>query len=158
MCHQIAFWYKVMNLSIPQAVSMSGGVYLWKEGREVPDTMHVSMEHAEEILFSWDSGFGNSHPGVSEEVLGTDGTIARGQQIRYLPQKVNRPDGAEILGQTATPQQAHMRNFFDCIRTGREPNAPFDLGYKVSVTCRMAIESYWQGRTVQWDSAREETV
>ena len=158
MCHQIAFWYKVMNLSIPQAVSMSGGDYLWKDGREVPDTMHVSMEHAEEILFSWYSGFGNSHPGVSEEVLGTDGTIARGQQIRYLPQKVNRPDGAEILGQTATPQQAHMRNFFDCIRTGREPNAPFDLGYKVSVTCRMAIESYWQGRTVQWDSAREETV
>jgi predicted dehydrogenase len=158
MSHQIAFWYKAMGLEIPQAVSMSGGVYLWKDGREVPDTMHVSMEHSEEILFSWDSGFGNSHPGVSEEVLGTDGTIVRSQQIRYLPQKVNRPDGAEILGQTATAPQAHMRNYFDCIRTGKEPNCPFELGYRVSVTCRMAIESYWQGRTVQWDSAREEIV
>jgi predicted dehydrogenase len=158
MCHQIAFWYKVMGLKIPHAVSMSGGVYLWKDGREVPDTMHVSMEHGEEILFSWDSGFGNNHPGVSEEVLGTDGTIARGQQIRYLPQKVNRPDGAETIGQTPTAPQAHMRNFFDCVRTGRDPNCPFEIGYRVSITCRMAIESYWSGRLVRWDAEREEIV
>ena len=38
---------------------MTGGIYLWKDGREVPDTMNVSMEHAEELLFTWDSGFGN---------------------------------------------------------------------------------------------------
>ena len=25
---------------------MTGGVYLWKDGREVPDTMSVSLEHA----------------------------------------------------------------------------------------------------------------
>jgi hypothetical protein len=91
-------------------------------------------------------------------VLGTDGTIVRGQQIRYLPQKVNRPDGAEVLGQSTTAPQAHMRNFFDCMRSGRETNCPFEIGYRVSVACRMAIESYWQGRTVQWDAAREEIV
>jgi predicted dehydrogenase len=158
MCHQLAFWYKTMGLQIPRSVSMSGGVYLWKDGREVPDTMHVSLEHSEEILFSWDSGFGNSHPGVSEEVLGTDGTIVRGQQIRYLPQKVNRPDGAEVLGQTPTAPQAHMRNFFDCIRSGREPNCPFEIGYRVSIACRMAIASYWSGRTVHWDAEQEEIV
>jgi predicted dehydrogenase len=158
MCHQIAFWYKVLGLRIPQAVSMSGGVYLWKDGREVPDTMHVSLEHGEEVLFSWDSGFGNSHPGVTEDVLGTDGTIVRGQQIRYLPQKVNRPDGAEVLGQTPTQPQAHMRNFFDCMQTGREPNCSFEIGYRVSIACRMAIESYWTGRLIRWDAEREEMV
>jgi predicted dehydrogenase len=158
MCHQVAFWYKVMGLQIPQAVSMSGGIYLWKDGREVPDTMHVSMEHTEEVLFSWDSGFGNNHPGVTEEVLGTDGTIIRGQQIRYLPQKVNRPDGAEALGATPTAPQAHMRNFFDCMRTGREPNCPFEIGFRVSITCRMAIESYWTGRLARWDAEREEII
>ena len=60
MCHQLAFWYKVMNLQIPQAATMVGGVYLWKDGREVPDTMNVRMEQPEEMLFSWDSGFGNN--------------------------------------------------------------------------------------------------
>jgi predicted dehydrogenase len=158
MCHQLAFWYKVMNLQIPRAVHMAGGLYLWKDGREVPDTMNVSLEHPEEILFSWDSGFGNNHLGNTEDVLGTDGTVSKGQQIRYFPQKVNRPDGNEMLGTTTTPRNAHMQNFLDSIRTGKEPNCPFDVGFRVSIACRMAIESYRQGRTVRWDPAKEEIV
>jgi len=158
MCHQVAFWYKVMGLQIPESVSMTGGIYLWKDGREVPDTMSVAMAHREEILFSWDSGFGNSQLGSTEDVLGTDGTISKGQQIRYLPQKVNRPDGLETLGQTPTQPRAHMQNFIDCIRSGKQPNCPFDVGYRVSIACRMAVESYRQGRTVKWDSKKEEIV
>ncbi len=158
MCQQIAFWYKAMGLTIPHSVAMTGGIYLWKDGREVPDTMHVSMEHDEEILFSWDSGFGNNQPGVTEEVLGTDGTIVKGQQIRYLPQKVNRPEGSEMLGQSVTQPRAHMQNFLDAIRTGKETNCPFEVGYRVSIACRMAVASYWSGRTVRWDPAAEEIV
>ena len=157
MSQQLAFWYKVMGLEIPHAVTMSGGLYRWQDGREVPDTMNVTMEHPT-LLFSWDSGFGNNQLGVTEDVLGTDGTISRGQQIRYLPQKVNRPDGMEMLGQTNTPPRAHMQNFLDSIRTGRQTNCPFDIGFRVSVACSMAIESFYAGRTVRWDPAKEEIV
>jgi predicted dehydrogenase len=158
MCHQLSFWYKVLGLKIPKAVTMVGGVYLWKDGREVPDTMNVAMEHPEEILFSWDSGFGNSQLGSSEDVLGTDGTISKSQQIRYVPQKQNRPDGAEMMGATRTAPGAHMQNFFDSMRSGKEPNCPFDVGFRVSIACRMAVESYLQGRTMRWDPAKEEIV
>jgi len=158
MCHQVAFWYKVMGLKIPHTANMSGGLYLWKDGREVPDTMNVALEHHEEILFSWDSSFGNNHLGSSEDVLGTDGTISKSQQIRYLPQKVNRPDGAEMMGSTRTAPNAHMHDFLDAIRLGRETSCPFELGYRVSIACRMAVESYRQQRPVKWDAAREEIV
>ena len=156
MCHQLSFWYKVLNLKIPKAVTMNGGIYVWKDGREVPDTMHVSMEHSEEMLFSWDSGFGNNQLGVSEDVLGTDGAISKSQQIRFHPQKVNRPDGAEMMGTTRTVPNAHMANFLDSIRSGAEPNCPFELGFRVSVAARMAVESYRQGRTMRWDAGNEE--
>jgi predicted dehydrogenase len=158
MCHQLSFWYKVLGLRIPRAVTMVGGVYLWKDGREVPDTMNVAMEHSEEILFSWDSSFGNNHLGSAEEVLGTDGTISKGQQIRYSPQKVNLPTEKELLGQTPTPKNAHMQNWLDSIRAGKEPSCPVDLGFRVSIACRMAVESYRQGRTIRWDAAKEEIV
>jgi len=158
MCHQLSFWYKVLGLKIPRAVTMTGGVYLWKDGREVPDTMNVAMEHEEEILFSWDSGFGNNQLGSSEDVLGTDGTISKNQQIRYLPQKVNRPDGTEMAGVTRTAPRAHMQNFLDCIRSGGEPNCPFDVGFRVSIACRMAVDSYRQQRTVRWDPSKEAIV
>lgn len=158
MCHQLAFWYKCMDLKIPTAVTMTGGIYLWKDGRQVPDTMNVSMEHPEEILYSWNSGFGNSQLGVTENVLGTDGTIQRGQQVRYIPQKVNRNDLAEVQGTTPTAPRAHMQNFLDCIRSGTPTNCPFDIGYRVAVTCRMAVDSYRQKRTMHWDAAKEEIV
>jgi predicted dehydrogenase len=158
MCHQVSFWYKVLGIQIPRAVTATGGIFLWKDGREVPDTMNVSMEHGEELLFSWDSGFGNDRLGVEEAVLGTDGTIEKSQQIRYVPQKVNRPGVAELVGQTKTEPRAHMQDFLDAIRTGKEPNCPFDLGFRVSIACRMAVESYRTGRTVRWDPNKEEIV
>jgi predicted dehydrogenase len=162
MCHQLAFWYKLMGLKIPTVVYTGGGVYLWKDGREVPDTMSVSMEHQEEILFTWDSGFGNSELGITDHVLGTDGTIINASEmngpVRYIPQKVNRPDGTELQGQQRTPVNAHMKNFLDCIRSGQEPNAPFDLGFRVSIACRMAVDSYRFRRSLRWDPEKEEIV
>lgn len=158
MCHQLSFWYKALQLQVPNRVTMTGGVYLWKDGREVPDTMNVAIEQPEEILWSWDSGFGNSALGSTEDVLGTDGTISKGAQIRYAPQRVNRPDGTEIQGKTTTGALAHMQNFFDCVRSGKEPNCPFDVGFRVSIACRMAVESYRQGRAIGWDRAKEELV
>ncbi len=158
MCHQLSFWYKSLDLALPKAVNMTGGIYLWKDGREVPDTMNVTLEQPEEMQVSWDSGFGNNQLGVSEDVLGTDGTISKGQQIRYTPQKVNRPDGVEALGRETSDPKAHMRNFLDCIRSGKPTNCPFELGFRVSVACRMAVESYRQGRAMRWDPVKEEIV
>jgi predicted dehydrogenase len=158
MCHQVAFWYKVLALKIPSAVTMTGGLYLWKDGREVPDTMNVSMLQPEELLFSWISGFGNASLGVTEQVLGSDGTIMRGPQLRFLPEKLNAPQGEALMGDTPTPPASHMRNFLNAIREGQEINCPFDLGFRVSIACRMAVESYRQGRTMHWDATKEEIV
>jgi hypothetical protein len=63
-----------------------------------------------------------------------------------------------MAGVTRTDPKAHMQNFLDAIRTGREPNCPFDLGYRVAIACRMAVESYRQQRTVRWDAVQEEIV
>ncbi len=128
MCHQLSFWYKALNLQIPKAVTMTGGIYLWKDGREVPDTMNVSIEQPEDILISWDSGFGNNQLSVTEDVLGTDGTISKGPSIRYVPQKVNRPDGTEMLGRTtARRQRAHAE--LSGLHPGRQrTELPFRFG------------------------------
>lgn len=158
MCHQLSFWYKTLDLQIPRAASMTGGIYLWKDGREVPDTMSVSLEQPEEMLISWVSGFGNHQPGVTEQVLGDRGTISRDSQVRYAPQKINRPDGNEMTGRATHTPQAHMQNFFDCIRDRTDPNCPFEVGFRVSIASRMAVDSYRLGRTLRWDRTREEIV
>ena len=67
------------------------------------------------MLFTWDSGFGNNSSGGDGRRAGNAWhDCARGQQIRYVPQRVNRPGGAELMGQTPTTPRAHMQNFLDC--------------------------------------------
>jgi predicted dehydrogenase len=158
MCHQIAFWYKALGLAIPRRATMTGGIYLWKDGREVPDTMCVTLEQPEEMLISWNSGFGNDRLGSGEDVLGTDGTIEKASQIRYTPQRVNVKDRQEKLGVSRAPQHALMEDFIRSVRHGGETACPFDLGFRVSIACRMAVESYRQQRSVAWDPQREEIV
>src|SRR5256714_11530733 len=159
LCHQLSFWYKVMNLKIPKSATMNGGIYLWKDGREVPDTMNVTMEHEEELLFTWDSGFGNDQLQISEDVLGDNGTLSRTPaSLKYLPQKVNRKDGSEMNGMTRSNPKAHMQNFIDSVRGADKPNCPFEIGFRISIACRMAVESYRQKRTMRWDAGKGEIV
>ena len=163
MCHQLAFWYKILDLKIPTKVTTNGGLFLWKDGREVPDTMDTAMVHSEDLMYTWDSAFGNSQLGTTEDVLGTDGTISRGEEIVYRPQRVNRREPAEFKGQAVDRGQNHLdefhvRNFLECITTGKETNTPFELGFRVAIASRMAVEAYRQERMIRWDPVKEQIV
>ena len=168
LVHQVGFWYKMLDLKIPQNVTMVGANYISPE-MQVPDTMNVSMIQREKILFTWNSMFGNNLMGAGyDEALGNKGTILKDESanVRFIPQE--KKAVAPNLG--ATPGKApdivgmsdmsvlHMQNFFDCMRSRKETNCPLDLGFRSAVACRMAVESYRQGRTVKWDEEREEIV
>ncbi len=167
MVHQVGFWYKVLGLNVPQAVTMNGENYLSPK-MQVPDTMNVAMDQREKILFTWNSMFGNDYYGEGEDlVLGNQGTILCKElsAVRYVPQGAKAEEAAsktsgaapDIVGGGDTTDE-HMRNFFDCVRSRKEPNASFEIGFRSAIACQMAIASYRRGRTVRWDAEREEIV
>jgi hypothetical protein len=72
---------------------------------------------------------------------------------------VNRKDANEMMGTTRSDPKAHMQNFVDCVRgAAKQPNCPFEIGFRISIACRMAVESYRQRRTMHWDPVKEEIV
>ena len=166
MVHQVGFWYKLLDLKIPHKVTMVGANYLSPD-MQVPDTMDVTMIQGEKILFTWNSMFGNNIlGGGSDELLGNKGTILRigESDVRYIsPEKKSAAPmvgeapgkGPDIVGMSDTTV-LHMQNFFDCMRSRKETNCPLGLGFRAAVTCRMAVESYRQRRTVSWDMEKEE--
>ena len=94
MSQQLSFWYRALNLQIPRSATMNGGIYLWKDGREVPDTMSVTLEQPEEMLISWVVGLRQQPTGRHRRCAGRrTAPFSRANQVRYMPQKVNRPDG-----------------------------------------------------------------
>jgi len=170
MVHQVAFWYKVLGLRIPRSVTMSGYNYLSPE-MEVPDTMNVCMDQPENLMFTWNSMFGNNFYGEdgNDLALGNKGTVIRVvdavnylAQVRHAAPKEQTPAavGGEpnIVGSDEGDTEAHVRNFFDCVRSRKEPNCPFELGFRSAIACQMAITSLRQRRTVQWDAEKEDIV
>jgi predicted dehydrogenase len=168
MVHQLGFWYAVLGLTIPESVTMAGANYQSPK-MEVPDTMSVTMNYPEKILFTWNSMFGNSFYGETYDyLLGSKGTVMHDEsdQAAYWPQGKNGTGAAEGEAASVTRAKAgysdytlmHMQNFFDCVRSRKAPICPFELGFRTAVTCQMAITSYRQQRTVRWDAQSQDIV
>jgi predicted dehydrogenase len=164
MVHQVGYWHTVLNLKIPHAVTMTGANMLSPK-MDPPDVMDVSMHHtAEKILFTWNSMFSNNYFGEGHDLLlGTKGTIIHDEtdKPRYIPQAKGAKLSEANTGSTggyAEATDTHMQNFFDCVRSRKTPNCPFEIGFRSAIACQMAVRSYREGRTVTWDEQKEDIV
>jgi predicted dehydrogenase len=164
MVHQIAWIMSALDLPLPAAASMSGGVFSEKDGREVPDTIAVTLEFPNDVVVTWQSDFSNSRYGLGEHLLGSDGTIEHvagatdmvsgksGEATQYYPEKANRGDGRGLTSETS--DQNHMANWIDCIRTRKTPNATVDIGYRSAIAAHMSNLAYRHKQRTTLEMAR----
>lgn len=164
MIHQIAWIMSALDLPLPTAAFMSGGVFSEKDGREVPDTIAVTLDFPNEMVVTWQSTFSNRRYGLGQRILGSDGTIeyvagandmvtGKSQEtIRYYPEETNRPNGVALSGEA--PSQSHIANWIDCMRTRKTPNAPVELGYRSAVAVHMCNISYRRKRRITLEEAK----
>jgi len=164
MIHQMAWIMGALDLPLPSAAYMSGGVFSVKDGREVPDTIAVTLDFPNDLVVTWQSTFSNRCYGLGQKILGSDGTIeyiagatdmVRGEseeQVHYYPEKLNRPEGTALTGESPTP--SHMANWIDCIRSRKTPNAPVELGYRTAVVAHMSNLSYRGKRRITLAEAK----
>jgi hypothetical protein len=54
------------------------------------------------------------------------------------------------------PGAAHVKNWFDCIRNGGQPNANMDYGYKQGVTVAMGDLAWETNRKVYFDKEKRD--
>lgn len=169
MVHQIAWIMTVLDLPLPTAAYTSGGVFSEKDGREVPDTIAVTLEFPNDLVVTWQSTFSNRHYGLGDRILGSDGTIEHGfaesemvgtedrEYIRFGPETINRPDGKSFADSSPggeTGDRDHLANWISCIRSRTSPNAPIEIGYRSAVACHMANAAYRRKQRVTLKDAR----
>jgi hypothetical protein len=63
----------------------------------------------------------------------------------------------EPISATATGGN-HVRNFLDCVKSRKLPNCDVEEGHLTMVMCHPANISTKLGRTLRWDSAKEEVI
>src|SRR5438270_9163842 len=168
MVHQIAWIISALDLPLPTAAYMSGGVFSEKDGREVPDTIAVTLDFPNDMVVTWQSTFSNSRYGLGERLLGSDGTIEHlagatdmvsgksGETTHYWPEPINRRDGVAITGNSS--DQDHMSNWIECVRTRKTPHAPVDIGYRSAVAAHMANLAYRRQQRITLEAAQSAQV
>ncbi|NLE59472.1 MAG: hypothetical protein GX616_14005, partial [Planctomycetes bacterium] len=101
------------------------------------------------------SNFTNGFEGDGLTLFGTKGTIdIRGSHIRVFAEgQADKP-----IHEFAKEGPPHQHNWVECMRTGRKPNAPVQLGFSSLLPSHMANIAYRTGQKVAWDSKARKVV
>jgi predicted dehydrogenase len=158
----------------PTKVIASGGKYIFKDDREVPDTFNLMADYAAGHSLVLSSSMANSQhiPGLIRGHEGTIIMVEHGQFERYSPNIIVRPELVHTEGQNErTPfpnykfgkdeikipventdmMQAHIGNFLQCMRSREKPHLDVETAAHAQIVINLAVESYREGRVKYWD-------
>jgi predicted dehydrogenase len=175
MCHQIDTVAWFTGFDFPRSAVAAGGIYAWKDGRQNPDTFTTILEYGPEndpakgfqVVFS--SRQTNSARGNVEKYHSTIGTIdlLKGtvsnegvEKAKEESQKLAETEAAATAANTGAGNMevAHMRNWMECIRSRKQPNAPIEAGYSHAVALIMSNASLHTGMKATFDKAKRQVV
>jgi len=158
----------------PYRVMSSGGIYVFKDSREVPDTFNLMADFEKKHSLILSSSMANSQhiPGL---IRGHEGTIimvdhgmfeGETDHITVKPEKrvINDAykakwgDSDITIPVNEKPEWAHMQNFLDCVRSRQKPVLDVDTAFRAQVTISMSVQSYREGRVLYWDDRAMKVV
>ncbi len=156
-------WF--MNSKAPLAVTAAGG-QLNLKGAEIPDTANISLEFAENYLTNFTLGYKAMRYHSSQDQLKQfHGNKARLDVNREGWSLYEETPGPELkparqhveMGNFARATRDHIRNFLECIRSRKDPNATVENGLATSIALVMTIESLRTGKRVVFDERTRRT-
>jgi predicted dehydrogenase len=159
MVHFIDLVHYITGAKLPRRAVTLGGIFRWKDTRNVPDSVETVIEYPEGFMARYSTVFGTA-AGNYLKFFGTRGTIDASRWNWKEPFGLSgdgsgEPDrikkGETIPEMESTP---HMKNWLECLRTRKEPNAPIDAGYAHSVAVILADEALMQGKRMVYDPAK----
>jgi predicted dehydrogenase len=158
----------------PRSVYTTGGIFTTDDDRDTPDTMQVVYEFPEcTLTYSMRKGNGLKFNGHDYGILfcGTDGSLLLDRAgFEVIPDSVVMPYGLKLaLG--ARPlrkiglkpdkakgvdgQDAHVRNFLDCLKSRALPTCDIEIAHRSTNTCHLGNIAYKLGRKLEWDAENE---
>ncbi len=166
MSHQWDGVNMILGMGIPETAQTMGGLYFWKQDRDVPDQWHAMFEYPKkELNITFGCTFHNRHQGTNTYILGRDASLqvnsgwCRVYGAEWKPEnakKAGAPDYDMKRGELEVSN--HIRNFIDCVRSGETPRCGIDRAWEEVVTVIMSVESYFKERKVKWDPVNEQIV
>ncbi len=149
MCHLLDAAHIITGATYPNSAAALGGIYVWKDGREHSDVFHALLDYPEGFLFDWSMSLTNA-AGNRYTIHGRYGTLDL-DQLRYSGDGGEKGKEIESGELTPEPDQNHMANWFECLRSRERPNADIEFGHQHSAATIMAAEALHTGHRMRYD-------
>jgi predicted dehydrogenase len=185
MSHQIDTVHWFTGLQHPTSVVANGGIYKWKDGRKNWDTTTAVFDYGTEkengfqVVFTSRMHNGDENPGEiyysngGELNLVTNKVSPKGGLTQKMAEAMHMPanllpeldlagDSVKVVASANTGKDIltsnHMRNWMDCIRSRKQPNAPVEAGYMHSIACIMVNAAVHTGQKATFNIATQEVM
>ncbi|GIX03549.1 MAG: NADH-dependent dehydrogenase [Planctomycetaceae bacterium] len=146
-----------LGVDYPLKVSYIGGRFHYDDDQETPDTGTAAF-HFGSVGGTWECSSclprrEEKHPFVA--FYGSEGAlhiVGTGYVIYDLKgEKVaeGRGEGGDLI---------HIKNFLECIASGKKPNSEIEEGQKSTLLCHLGNISYRVGRTIYFDPQTRKIV
>jgi hypothetical protein len=143
-----------LERSLPTKVSGHGGIYWLNDAKEVPDTQVTTYDYGDFMLVWELHSFANHHPIDNDDAgtafYGTDGTLV----VTDDGWRVFGPKNQVVASGQSSPL-AHEKNFLECMRSRKLPNADVEIGRLSTTLCHLGNISYHLKRDVKFDPKTE---
>lgn len=186
MSHQIDTVHWFSGLPHPRSVVANGGIYMWKDGRKNWDTITAVFDYGPlddlttgfQVTFVSRMDNGDENPAEiyysngGELNLNTNKVSPRGgltknfadamhMQPNLLPEMSLESTekvvtSANTGGDTLTSN--HVRNWMECVRSRKQPNAPVEAGYSHSIANMMTTAAAHTGLKATFDAATQNVM
>lgn len=187
MSHQIDTVHWFSKLPHPRSVTANGGVYAWKDGRKNWDTTTAvfdygpldNMSEGFQVVFMSRMHNGEENPAeiyytnggelnlATNKVSPKGGLKASSASAMHMNENLLAEftlTGNEIKAATAANTGGdiltsnHVRNWMECIRSRKQPNAPVEAGYQHSIATIMTNAACRTGAKVTFDEKTQEVM
>jgi predicted dehydrogenase len=187
MCHQIDTVHWFSGLKHPRSVVANGGIYMWKDGRSNWDTITAVMDYGPQddmtkgFQVNFTSRMHNGEDKPSEIYYSNGGELnlitnkissrggltkkfADAMQMKpnLLPDRMLVENATEVVTSANTGgdplTSAHMRNWMECVRSRKQPNAPVEAGYTHSIASIMTNAAARTGQKATFDEKTQEVM
>ena len=153
----------------PASVSAHGGIYAVKDDQDIPDTAEVIFEHASGMLMVLSVYEANGQETVRDcelEIRGTIGTVFAGMsRFEIVPEhggQFQNPKPrrdrfvltAKEIGYSSLDRD-HAREFLDCVKSRRRPNADVEEGHRSTTMALLANLALATKSRLDWDHQSE---
>jgi predicted dehydrogenase len=187
MSHQIDTVHWFSGLQHPRSVVANGGIYQWKDGRKNWDTTTAVFDYGPtddatkgfQVTFGSRMSNGDERPaeiyysnGGELNLINNTVSPRGGLTERYAAEMQMKPNllpdvvladpsvkavaSANTGGDTLVTN--HVRNWMECIRSRKQPNAPVEVGYYHSIANIMTNAAVRTGYKATFDEKTQEVM